>query len=496
MTIWTNDEVGGTVWSGAEEEPGTTIEGPFVVEGDVQLGDATGDALTIWPAVVTWHGSPTTHSGTHSFSGSVTHAQLIVIDSSDSQRVLIGHTASIANLGGFNHAVQVVGSDSVIGSQFLSVSGYGSIAPQIYLTRSKNATKGSHTVLSNGDTLGVLQFTGSDGTDYAGGAQIYAIVSAAAGNDDLPCSLVFATTADATASATEGMRLDHAQCLGVNNTNPSALGRLTVQESGARAAAWVENSVTNQITGTFINTNESAASTVVGAFTNRSANTAYNFLLCQSDANGTPDAEFLLRGDGNSFQDGGTAWGTPADYAEFFESLSGNVIPLGNTVVLVGDKVRRAVATDSPDDIMGVVRPKSGHASIVANAASMKWTNKYLRDDETGEYLLEDYNVYEWEEVIPAANGNPEKRVPRSVASYKIPQGVTIPPNATVKVQQKRKLNPAWDPAIPYIPRAERPEWNVIGLVGQVLIRKGDPVNPRWRKMKDVSATVELWFIR
>jgi hypothetical protein len=63
-------------------------------------------------------------------------------------------------------------------------------------------------------------------------------------------------------------------------------------------------------------------------------------------------------------------------------------------------------------------------------------------------------------------------------------------------VQKKRKLNPAYDPSVPYIPRAERPEWNVIGLVGQVLIRKGEPVNPRWRKMKDISATVEQWFIR
>ena len=55
---------------------------------------------------------------------------------------------------------------------------------------------------------------------------------------------------------------------------------------------------------------------------------------------------------------------------------------------------------------------------------------------------------------------------------------------------------PAWDKDAEYINRENRPEWNIIGLLGQVKILKGQPVGDRWTKMRDVSATVEEWMIR
>jgi hypothetical protein len=529
MTIWTNDEVGGTVWSGAEEEPISTIETDLVVEGDTQIGDAAGDALVIWPSSVTWQGSPVTHSGAHTFSGAVTHSgQLITADGSvstpalkvgdeqnglsspsannlavstggtgalqvdSSQRVLVGFTSALTASSTLP-SLQVAGTtaDKSFGmfARFTADAG----GPAIQFGKSRAGTVGTFTVAQADDRLGTTQFYGADGTDFALGAEIIAAVDGTAGSGDMPTRLVLATSPDGAEGSIEGLRIDRNQCVGINNTNPSASARLIVTETAARIGIAVQHTGASNSVSFIEAQSESYASTISSFNAFRAASSAFNFMSCGSDTNGTPDTEFAFRGDGVSSQDGGTAWGTPADYAEFFESVSGNAIPLGNTVVLVGDKVRRAVVGDPLDDIMGVVRPKSGHASIVANSASMKWTNKYLRDDETGEYLLEDYTVYEWEE---ADQTKPTGRVMRSVASYKIPQGMTIPPNATTKVQKKRKLNPAWDPAVPYIPRAERPEWNVIGLVGQVLIRKGDPVNPRWRKMKDVSATVELWFIR
>ena len=39
-------------------------------------------------------------------------------------------------------------------------------------------------------------------------------------------------------------------------------------------------------------------------------------------------------------------------------------------------------------------------------------------------------------------------------------------------------------------------EWVIVGMVGQVPVLKGQPVNPAWRRMKDISSAVELWFIR
>ena len=63
----------------------------------------------------------------------------------------------------------------------------------------------------------------------------------------------------------------------------------------------------------------------------RSSSTAYNFLKCVSDSNGTPDNEFILRGDGTGYAD--TSWTTPAaDYAEWFEAEE--LVPEGELVGL------------------------------------------------------------------------------------------------------------------------------------------------------------------
>jgi hypothetical protein len=85
----------------------------------------------------------------------------------------------------------------------------------------------------------------------------------------------------------------------------------------------------------------------------------------------------------------------------------------------------------------------------------------------------------------------------------KIPEGITPPENAVIKTHddnnvklQRPKINPEWDPEEQYVPRENRPEWNIIGLVGQVKILKGQLMNSRWIKMRDVSVNVEEWMIR
>jgi hypothetical protein len=60
----------------------------------------------------------------------------------------------------------------------------------------------------------------------------------------------------------------------------------------------------------------------------------------------------------------------------------------------------------------------------------------------------------------------------------------------------EKKVNPNYDESKEYIPRKDRDEWNIVGLLGQVQITKGQPVASSWIKMKDISDTVELWFIK
>jgi hypothetical protein len=209
---------------------------------------------------------------------------------------------------------------------------------------------------------------------------------------------------------------------------------------------------------------------------------------------GFGDLEFNLRGDGNAYADG--TWNNNgADYAEFFESATGAALTVGATVVLDGNKVREATASDPVSSIMGVVRPKEpGKASMmVGNTAWNKWANKYLTDD-FDRYIMEDHDVVEWTD----ADGKQH-----SYESHRIPADFTVPSDAVVKTHddkgnkfQHYKLNPAYNPDSEYTPREKRDEWIIVGLVGQVKVLKGKPVNDRWIKMRDVSAAVEEWMIR
>ena len=258
----------------------------------------------------------------------------------------------------------------------------------------------------------------------------------------------------------------------------------------------------NDMTFYAYNSNASYTETIFRPVCARSATNLYNFLLAYSAWTGSADIEFQLRGDGNAYADG--TWNNNgADYAEFFESANGQALTLGATVVLDGNKVREATEQDPASAIIGVVRPKepSKASMVVGNTAWNKWANKYLTDD-FDRYIMEDHDVVEWEETITDEEGKTSTKS-HSYESHNIPEGITVPADAVRKTHddkgnkfQHYKLNPAWDKDAEYTPRENRPEWNIIGLVGQVKVLKGQPTNDRWVKMRDVSATVEEWFIR
>ena len=60
----------------------------------------------------------------------------------------------------------------------------------------------------------------------------------------------------------------------------------------------------------------------------------------------------------------------------------------------------------------------------------------------------------------------------------------------------RRKKNPDYDESKTYTPREKRDEWYLIGLLGQIPITKGQPLASNWIKMKDVSDTVEMYFVK
>lgn len=62
--------------------------------------------------------------------------------------------------------------------------------------------------------------------------------------------------------------------------------------------------------------------------------------------------------------------------------------------------------------------------------------------------------------------------------------------------KKRRKLNPDYDESKAYIPRDQRPEWHCVGLLGQLPLRKGQPVADSWVKIKDISDDVESWLVK
>lgn len=127
-----------------------------------------------------------------------------------------------------------------------------------------------------------------------------------------------------------------------------------------------------------------------------------------------------------------------ADYAEYFEWEDGNPNSedrRGLFVTTIGDKIRIA---NSNDWILGVV---SALPSVIGNHDE-EWMGRYILDD-FGDFITETFE-YETKEIDKETG-----------------EETTV-----TKTGTKWKENPDYDPSKEYLPRAQRKEWDAIGLLG------------------------------
>lgn len=124
-----------------------------------------------------------------------------------------------------------------------------------------------------------------------------------------------------------------------------------------------------------------------------------------------------------------------ADYAEYFEWQDQNVNEedrIGYFVSLIdGEYIKIANSTDK---ILGII---SGNASVVGDSQEMRWQSKYLTDIY-GRYLYEDVEIVNQ-------------------------TGETV-------IERRRKINPNYDKTQVYIPRSQRKEWDIVGLLGKIIV--------------------------
>ena len=260
--------------------------------------------------------------------------------------------------------------------------------------------------------------------------------------------------------------------------------------TGSTIRFYIQNASTGNTTLVLQNTASDTNSNIQQIDAVRAGNSAYSFLNLNS-SNGS-DVEFKFRGDGEALADGSFSGGG-ADYAEYFEWKDGNSSDedrIGYAVILDGTQIVKATDSDDASKIIGVV---SGNPAVVGDSAWNKWQEKHVTDD-WNRYTFEDYTQTEWKDEDD------------KIVTYQtdlIPANVTVPDDAVVTSKdknndnlQRRVVNSNWDSTITYVPRSDRKEWDTVGLMGKLRLRKGQPTGTNWIKMRDISDTVEEWLVR
>lgn len=174
---------------------------------------------------------------------------------------------------------------------------------------------------------------------------------------------------------------------------------------------------------------------------------------------------YTLDWQGNGTFAGTVSSSTGADYAEYFEWKDGNPNNedrVGYIVCLDGDKIVKA---NSGDDILGIC---SGTAMVLGDSAEWNWNKRYLTDD-FGRIIYED-------------------RMEHHEAIYN-PDGELIEEAWDEEVHAPKE-NPDYNASRAYIKRSERPEWQIVGMMGKLYVRDdGSCVVNGYADVKDGIAT-------
>lgn len=133
------------------------------------------------------------------------------------------------------------------------------------------------------------------------------------------------------------------------------------------------------------------------------------------------------------------------DYAEYMESVDGKPIPAGTIVTLEGAKIRPA---NEGEYMVGVISKTAG---IILGESAYHWKSRYLHDEYGG--LVTEKKAFNTTDI----NGKP-----------------------ITEIREVPIENPLYneDLEAQYTSRSERPEWNIVGMVGQIHITIDETVRP------------------
>ena len=132
-------------------------------------------------------------------------------------RLLIGYSANVLRHEAANAALQISGTARDDSSAAIGRWSADANPARLELSKSRNATIGSHTAVAADDTLGEINFSGSDGTRYLGAAFIKGIATTPIADYDCAGFLSFGTNYGTT-SPSERVRITEDGYVHLGNT--------------------------------------------------------------------------------------------------------------------------------------------------------------------------------------------------------------------------------------------------------------------------------------
>jgi hypothetical protein len=173
-------------------------------------------------------------AATSPFIAKINNVESARIDSSG--RLLVGTSSALtapASDGNQRNAQLSLAATTFAGTlQTNSFFNTTIIAGAYTFTKSNSTTIGNHTIVANNNSLGTLQWAGSDGTNYIRAASIKSEVDGTPGANDMPGRLVFSVTADGSASPTEALRISSNRAITVSDGGNVVLGTTTGTKIG------------------------------------------------------------------------------------------------------------------------------------------------------------------------------------------------------------------------------------------------------------------------
>jgi hypothetical protein len=276
--------------------PSATLNVKLDTDGVSNILDLENNATSLTPEAVLRMGRPGTSGrrvAIRAIGGTNFTSPQLAFDLNESERMridasgrlLIGTSTARANFQNTSGtaALQVEGTSQATSA--LSVTrNSATLGPIIRLARSAGTTIGSNTILTSADPeIGVINFEGSDGSEFVIGAQISAAVDGTPGADDMPGRLVFATTADGASSPTEHVRIASNGITYIGDTTITT----SSQQTTAPHAIIYSNGSTNLLAAGGLECNTTSTSArhhisftnpngVVGSISTSASATAYN----------------------------------------------------------------------------------------------------------------------------------------------------------------------------------------------------------------------------